>query len=143
MPEVVRAGYISAVNYKEGTAQVIYKDRDNSLSPFMPLWSNEFNPPEIDTMVYVIHLPNGSTRGMIIVPPYTERNRPMEGIGGIWRKELGEGGYLRYDKKTKQMDIACKKLNIAGDLNVGGEIRVKGDVHIGGDLYVHGAVSTE
>ena len=27
--------------------------------------------PEIDTMVYVIHLQNGGTRGMILVPPYT------------------------------------------------------------------------
>ena len=48
MAEVIRVGYISSVNYEDGTAQVIYKDRDNSLSPFMPLWSNEFFPPEVD-----------------------------------------------------------------------------------------------
>ena len=76
MAEVVRVGYISSVNYEEGTAQVVYKERDNALSPFMPLWANEFNPPEIDTMVYVVHLQNGGTRGMIIIPPYTEQNRP-------------------------------------------------------------------
>jgi len=140
MAEVIRVGYISAVNYEEGTAQVIYKDRDNSVSPFMPLWSNEFNPPEIDTMVYVVHLPNGGTRGMIIIPPYTERNRPPEGIKGIWRKDFGDGSYLRYDKETKQLDIVCNKLSIAGDLNVDGEIRTNGDVHIGGDLYIQGAV---
>ena len=73
MSDVVRVGYISAVNHAEGTAQVVYKDRDNSLSPFMPLWSNEWNPPEIDTMVYVIHLQNGGTRGMILVPPYNRK----------------------------------------------------------------------
>ena len=143
MAEVIRVGYISAVNYEEGTAQVIYKDRDNSVSPFMPLWSNEFNPPEIDTMVYVAHLPNGGTRGMIIIPPYTERNRPPEGIKGIWRKDFGDGNYLRYDKETKQLDIVCNKLSIAGDLNVDGEIRTNGDVHIGGDLYIQGAVHKE
>ena len=100
MAEVIRVGYISSVNYEEGTAQVIYKDRDNSLSPFMPLWSNEFFPPEIDTMVYVVHLQNGGTRGMILIPPYTERHRPPEGVEGIWRKDFGDGSYLRYDKKN-------------------------------------------
>ena len=69
MAEVIRVGYISSVNYKDGTAQVVYKDRDNSTSPFMPIWSNEYFPPDIDTMVYVIHLQNGGTRGMILIPP--------------------------------------------------------------------------
>lgn len=55
MSDIVRVGYISAVNYADGTAQVVYKDRDNSTSPFMPLWSNEWDPPEVDTMVYVVH----------------------------------------------------------------------------------------
>lgn len=131
MSEVVRVGYISSVNYEEGTAQVVYKDRDNALSPFMPLWSNEFNPPEIDTMVYVVHLQNGGTRGMIIIPPYTEQNRPPEGKKGIWRKDFGDGSYLRYDKATKQLDIVCDRLNISGDL------------HVGGNLYIHGATYQE
>ena len=71
MSDVIRAGYISAVNYQDGTAQVVYKDRDNSTSPYMPVWSNEYNMPDIDTLVYVVHLQNGGTRGMILVPPYT------------------------------------------------------------------------
>ena len=53
MSDVIRAGYISAVNYQDGTAQVVYKDRDNSTSPYMPVWSNEYNMPDIDTLVYV------------------------------------------------------------------------------------------
>ena len=59
MADVIRAGYISAVNYQDGTAQVVYKDRDNSISPYMPVWSNEYNMPDVDTLVYVIHLQNG------------------------------------------------------------------------------------
>ena len=77
MSDVVRVGYISAVNHAEGTAQVVYKDRDNSLSPFMPLWSNEWNPPEIDTMVYVIHLTNGGTRGHNRKPARRRRGRDL------------------------------------------------------------------
>lgn len=85
MSDIIRVGYISNVNYAEGTAQVVYKDRDNAVSPYLPFASNEYDPPETDTLVYVVHLPNGGTRGMILVPPYTKGNRPPEG-----KKESGE-----------------------------------------------------
>lgn len=135
MPDdIIRAGFISAVNYKDGTAQVVYKDRDNSLSPFMPLWANEYNPPDIDTLVYVIHLPNGGTRGMIIVPPYTDGNRPAEGREGLWRKELGDGNFLRYDRKTKQLDIMCGKVRFGGNLEIGGDVCVTGNLTVGGTI---------
>ncbi len=134
MSDIIRAGFISAVNYKDGTAQVVYKDRDNSLSPFMPLWANEYNPPDIDTLVYVIHLPNGGTRGMIIVPPYTDGNRPVEGKEGLWRKELGEGGFLRYDRKTKQLDIMCGRVKFGGNLEIEGNVSVTGNLTVGGTI---------
>lgn len=152
MSDVVRVGYIAAVNHEEGTAQVVYKDRDNSVSPFMPLWSNEWDPPEIDTMVYVLHLPNGGTRGMILIPPYTNGNRPVEGVAGIWRKDFGDGSYIRYDRKTKRLEIVCdsiqvESLDIGGNLTVAGSIqaesiKTKGNVHVGGNLTVAGSYPT-
>ncbi len=36
MSDIIRVGYISNVNYAEGTAQVVYKDRDNAVSPYLP-----------------------------------------------------------------------------------------------------------
>lgn len=120
MSDIIRVGYISAVNYEEGTAQVVYKDRDNCASPYMPLWSNEYNMPEIDTMVYVVHLPNGGTRGMILVPPFTDDNRPAEGKKGIWRKDFGDGSHIRYDYGSRRLDIVCGSVNIAGNLTVAG-----------------------
>ncbi len=155
MSDVIRAGYISAVNYQEGTAQVVYKDRDNATSPYMPLWSNEYNMPEIDDLVYVIHLENGSTRGMILVPPYTNGNRPVEGKKGIWRKDFGDGSYIRYDYDSQKMEVVTHSLKVemlecAGDMTVSGNLTVEGklkakqiettgDVHIGGNLTVNGS----
>ena len=49
MSDIIRVGYISNVNYAEGTAQVVYKDRDNAVSPYLPFASNEYDPPETDT----------------------------------------------------------------------------------------------
>ena len=43
MSDIIRVGYISNVNYAEGTAQVVYKDRDNAVSPYLPFASNEYD----------------------------------------------------------------------------------------------------
>lgn len=126
MPDIVRAGYISAVNYEKGTAQVVYKDRDNAVSPYMPLWSNEYNMPEIDTLVYTLHLPNGGTKGIILVPPYNEGNLPAEGRKGIWRKDFGDGNYIRYDYGSKNLEIVCGSLIIPGNVHIGGNLTVGG-----------------
>ena len=77
MSDIIRVGYISAINYTDGTAQVVYKDRDNAVSPYMPFFSNEFDPPPVETLVYVVHLENGGTRGVILPPPYAEGNRDL------------------------------------------------------------------
>ena len=115
----------------------------------MPVWSNEYNIPDIDTLVYVVHLQNGGTRGMILVPPYTDDNKPVEGKKGIWRKDFGDGSYIRYDYESQHMDVIThslhvESLEIGGDLTVDGGIKAKtinttGNVHIGGDLTVDGS----
>lgn len=149
MADLIRVGYISAVDYSAGMAQVTYKDRDNAVSPYMPFMSNEFDPPAVDTLVYVIHLENGGTRGMILIPPYTEGNRPPEGKAGIWRKDFGDGSYIRYDRNSRRLDIVSdtvqiEGLTVQGDLKISGELKAKsikitGNVHVGGNLTVDGS----
>lgn len=146
MSDTIRAGFISAINYEEGTAQVVYKDRDEQVSPYLPFWSNEYNMPDIDTLVYVVHLQNGSTNGMILIPPFTNEHPPVEGKKGIWRKDFGDGSYLRYDYETLHLDIVThsvkiQQLEIEGDLTVGGEVDITGNVHIKGHLTVDGGIS--
>lgn len=146
MSDTIRAGFVSAINYEEGTAQVVYKDRDEQVSPYLPFWSNEYNMPDIDTLVYVVHLQNGSTKGMILIPPFTNEHPPVEGKKGIWRKDFGDGSYLRYDYETLHLDIVThsvkiQQLEIEGDLTVGGEVDITGNVHIKGHLTVDGGIS--
>lgn len=146
MSDTIRAGFISAINYEEGTAQVVYKDRDEQVSPYLPFWSNEYNMPDIDTLVYVVHLENGSTKGMILIPPFTNEHPPVEGKKGIWRKDFGDGSYLRYDYETLHLDIVThsvkmQELEIEGDLTVGGKVDITGNVHIKGHLTVDGGIS--
>ena len=112
LSDTIRAGFISAINYEEGTAQIVYKDRDDEVSPYLPFWSNEYNMPDIDTLVYVVHLQNGSTKGMILIPPFTNEHPPVEGKKGIWRKDFGDGSYLRYDYETLHLDIVTHSVKI-------------------------------
>ena len=80
---------------------------------------------------------------------YTTGNRPVEGVAGIWRKDFGDGSYIRYDREEKRLDIVSdsvhvESLNIAGDLTVDGAIEAKsikttGNVHVGGNLTVDGS----
>ena len=146
MYETIRAGCISAINCEEGTAQVVYKDRDEQVSPYLPFRSNEYNMPDIDALVFVVHLQNGSTKGMILIPLFTNEHPPVEGKKGIWRKDFGDGSYLRYDYETLHLDIVThsvkiQQLEIEGDLTVGGEVDITGNVHIKGHLTVDGGIS--
>lgn len=146
MSDTIRAGFISSINYEEGTAQVVYKDRDDQVSPYLPFWSNEYYMPDIDTLVYVVHLQNGSTKGMILIPPYTKEHPPVEGKKGIWRKDFGDGSYLRYDYETQHLDIVTHSVNIQeleieGDLTVQGKVDISGNTHIKGHLTVDGGIS--
>ena len=63
---------------------------------------------------------------MILVPPYNERNLPAEGRKGIWRKDFGDGSYIRYDYGSKKLEIACGSLSISGDVRIGGNLVVDG-----------------
>ena len=86
---------------------------------------------------------------MILVPPYTKGNRPTEGKKGIWRKDFGDGSYIRYDKESKQLDIVSDSvhmegLSVSGNLSVSGSINAGsittgGNVHIKGNLTVDGS----
>lgn len=135
--DLIRIGYVSAVNYEKGTAKVIYRDRDNAVSPDMPFLSNEYNMPEIDDQVIVLVLPNGSTSGVILGKPFHDKNRPEEGRKGIWRKDFGDGNFIQYDYGTKS-------LVVGGSLAINGNLRAEsisttGNVHVGGNLTVIGS----
>ena len=51
MSDIIRVGYISAINYTDGPAQGVSPDRDNAVSPDMPIFSKEFDPPPVETRV--------------------------------------------------------------------------------------------
>lgn len=60
MENNIRLGKISAVDYAAGTVRVVYHEKDDAVTAPIPLISSEYFMPEVDDMVMVLHLSNGT-----------------------------------------------------------------------------------
>jgi hypothetical protein len=113
--DTLRLGKISTINYKDGTARVLYTDRDNAVTAELPLLSFEYRMPAVDDFVLVCHLPNGGAAGIILGPIWNDNNRPPEGKEGLYRKDFDKTAgkcYLRYD--GSELKILAPKLTLVG-----------------------------
>ena len=113
--DTLRLGKISTINYKDGTARVLYTDRDNAVTAELPLLSFEYRMPAIDDLVLVCHLPNGGAAGIILGPIWNDNNRPPEGKEGLYRKDFDKTTgkcFLRYD--GNELKILAPKLTLVG-----------------------------
>jgi len=120
--DTLRIGKISSVNYEQGTARVLYTDRDNAVTAELPLLTGEGSMPNVDDLVLVCHLPNGAAAGVILGRFWNDNNRPTEGAAGLYRKDLDDGVYIRYEK-GKKLQIVCEEgIEIKGDVKVDGNI---------------------
>lgn len=115
--DALRIGKISSLNYKNGTARVLYTDRDNTVTVELPLLSFEYRMPRIDDYVLVCHMSNGAAAGVVIGSIWNDNRRPPEGAEGLYRKDLDwKPGicYLRYNAKTGNMEIISPHLYLSG-----------------------------
>ena len=114
--DTLRLGKISTINYQNGTARVLYTDRDNAVTAELPLLSFEYRMPSIDDLVLVCHLPNGAAAGIILGPIWNDNNRPPEGREGLYRKEFDKTAgmcFMRYD--GNELKIQAPKLTLVGE----------------------------
>ena len=98
MAAPVRVGRISTINYEEGTARVIYTDRDNSVTRELPFLSSEYNMPKKGDQVLVVHISSGEEAGVIIGKFWSKNNKPSKKV--TYQKEFGENtgeSYVKYE----------------------------------------------
>ena len=115
MENNIRLGKISAVDYAAGTVRVVYHEKDDAVTAPIPLISSEYFMPEVDDMVMVLHLSNGTEAGVVLGRPWSEKNKPPEGSKGLYRKDLARSpgeAMIRYKDGT--MTIKAAKLVIDG-----------------------------
>ena len=128
-------GYISAIDYAAGKATVVFKDRDQKVSQYLPFLNAEYYPYKVDDLVYVLTLDNCKEYGVILGTIWTQKNPPPEGKEGLWYKDLSrEKGKckIRYDDGTGELSIQCSeklKLTVTGDAEItaaGGDVVING-----------------
>lgn len=121
MENNIRLGKISAIDYAAGTVRVVYHEKDDAVTAPIPLISSEYFMPEVDDMVMVLHLSNGTEAGVVLGRPWSEKNKPPEGSKGLYRKDLARSpgeAMIRYKDGT--MTIKAAKLVIDGTVTVSG-----------------------
>jgi phage baseplate assembly protein gpV len=149
MGNEIRLGKVSAIDYATGMVRVVYHEKDDSVTRLIPLISNEYEMPEVEDQVLVLHLSNGTEAGVVIGRPWSEKNKPPEGAAGLYRKEMartpGEA-MIRYKDGTLTLKagsvVVNGNLTVTGSLNVQGAITAQsveasGDVVAGGISLMH------
>ena len=127
MENNIRLGKTPASDYAAGTVRVVYHEKDDAVTAPIPLISSEYFMPEVDDMVMVLHLSNGTEAGVVLGRPWSEKNKPPEGSKGLYRKDLARSpgeAMIRYKDGT--MTIKAAKLVIDGTVTVSGDVTAGG-----------------
>lgn len=111
----IRVGKVSSVNYETGMVKVTYPDRNGEVTRELPCYNNhnEYDMLDVNESVLVLHLSNGSSRGVVIGGMWNKGNLPTEAKKGLYRKELSkvkDKSFLRYDDDTGEFIIKADKI---------------------------------
>lgn len=120
---VICFGIVDSINEKEGTVRVIFPDRDNSTSQYLPLLSNEYNMPKIGEQVLCLFLTNDTENGVAIGPFYSDVKKTPVQNKNIYMKKIDDDLTLQYNKSSKKLTInATNEIVINGNIKVNGYI---------------------
>ena len=117
MSNNIRVGKVSSIDYEKGMIKVVYADKDDSVTNDLPFltFNGEYKMPNIDDMVLVLHLSNGSAMGVTMGTFWNDKNKPGESKKGLYRKEFGPihgEAYMRYDTDTKTLTIKADTIQL-------------------------------
>lgn len=110
--DFIRIGRISAIDYKKGTARIVYHDRDTAVTEYFHTltFNKEYHMPKVGDMVLVLHLTNGASTGIILGKYWGSANLPPEYGKEIYRKDFArENGetYIKYDDEKKKVTFVA------------------------------------
>ena len=115
----IRIGRVSSVNYKQGTVDVVFQDKDFKVMVDLPLFSSEYQMPSVNDLVTVIFQidSNHSAQGYIVGKPYSSDNLPEHTGKGVYFKRFGRNAYMKYDSESDTLHIHAGKVVIDGQTN--------------------------
>ncbi len=134
LKNLVRVGEVSDIDYSKGRVKIVFRDKDEIVTPFLPMLSLEYNMPKINDSVLCLFLGNGIQKGFCIGPYYSEKNKPSVTGSNIYYKDFFGEAFLKYDKDTHTLTLSAQNVSIEGDLSVDGNIGCTGSIAASGTV---------
>ena len=105
---------ISAVNEKEGTADIIISEKENQVINDVPYLAYAYEMPRPgDTVAALLEFNRGDfDKGILMGPVFTPKNKPEESGKDIFYKRFKDGAKIRYDSRMKTMTVSAEKVEI-------------------------------
>lgn len=109
----LRTGYVSDYDAKRHMARVIFPDKGNLVSGWLPvtvrnsLKNHDEHHLDINEHVAVLMNGNGHEEGLVISALYDDKNPPPFKDRDTRRIEFEDGSYITYDRKNKVLRIEC------------------------------------
>lgn len=101
MSSVVRIGSVSKVNYEDGTIEVTYEDRADSVTDEICMVSNAmYRMPVVGKLVCVLHNSDSQEMGTCIGTIWNEDNKPVEGKKGRYRHDYNDEQGKAFEQYT-------------------------------------------
>lgn len=130
---LIRIGSVSSIDYENGRVKVLFKDKDNTVSDFLPMLSSEYFMPKINDLVVCLFI-NGTQKGFCLGKYFSKSNIPVESGNGVYYKDLFGEGFIKYDKVSKALTINVQDIIIIGDLAITGDLYVDGNISATGTI---------
>lgn len=111
----IRAGKISSIDYAKGMVKVTYPDKEGEVTADLPYlnFGGQYFMPEIDDLVLVLHMSNGTSMGIVCGPVWNEANAPYEVGKGLYRQEMSNTqnkAVIRYSDASEEMRIRAASI---------------------------------
>lgn len=139
MSDMVRFGRVSKIIAASGRMEVVYEDREDSVTDEIGMISNRcFCLPKVGDIVAVLHNANGAEEGMVLGTLWNDENPPPEGKEKLFREDMDqEPGicFRRWDANKKEYHLQTEG-DETREVKKGQDIKVKESrkVEVGKDL---------
>ena len=107
MADTIRFGKVSNIKYETGCMEIVYEDREDSVTDMIPMLANAgYKMPKVGASVLVVHLSNGSAMGIVAGTYWNSSHRPPISGKGVYRKDLAQAigeAFLQYSGSSLQI----------------------------------------
>lgn len=149
----IKIGIVSSANYAKATVKVGFEDLGGKVSRDLPVLfpfvskDKAFYMPKVGEQVLCLFLSNSKEKGFVLGSFY-DANNATGMSGDMFSIKFEDGTQIKYDKASKNLDIACPgTINITGNLNINGNLNagamkiIDGVLTIDSDTTVTGALN--